>query len=98
MPLKRANVMRMIEAEFPKVPLDKIDLEAYITEEETCNEIFETVKEKLRAVQKAQDRFEQFDKERVQAEQDRADYLWEEFKDRNNITEEDIYARPKTTT
>lgn len=73
-------------------------MEAYITEAETCNEIFETVKEKLRAVQNAQDRYEQFDKERVQAEQDRADYLWEKFKDRNNITEEDIYAGPKTTT
>jgi len=98
MPLKRANVMRMIEAEFPNVPLDKLDLEAYITEEEICNEIFETIKRKLEMLQKAQDEYEQFGEERVQAEQDRAGYLWDKFKERNNITEEDIYARPTTTT
>lgn len=98
MPLKRANVRRMIEADFPNVPLDKLDLEAYITKEETCNEIYQTIKDKLEMLQKAEDRYERFDGEMVQAEQDRADYLWEKFKDRNNITEEDIYARPKTTT
>lgn len=93
MPLKAANVKRMIKAEFPNVPLDKFDLEAYITEDETCNEIYESVKDKLRAYQKAQERFEQYGQERVQFEEERAEYLWQKFKDRNNITEEDLDAR-----
>lgn len=45
-PLKRKNVREKIKADYPSVPLDKIDVEAYLTDER-FSEIWGSIEEKV---------------------------------------------------
>lgn len=97
MPLQKCNAERMlgrIKREHPEVKIDAIDVEALLDSSLTWSENKQILLRRIGDAVQTQ----KVDKKYVENEQDKYDYLWERFKERNNITEEDIYARPKTTT
>ena len=75
MPLKRKNVKSKIEANW-MINTDKIDIEAYLTEDETFNEIWCTIENIL---EKADRRtYENVTKSEVEAEIEKYEALREE--------------------
>lgn len=96
MPLQKCNAERMlgrIKRENPEVKVDSVDVEALLDSSLTWSENKQILLRRIGDVVQTQ----KVDKQYVENEEEKCDYLWEKFKDRNNITEEDIYARPKTT-
>ena len=76
--LKRLNIERRIEARYPSVPLDKLDLEAYITEDETFPEIWDSIEHQIKML--SEDQFENMTKEEIENEIEKYEVLREEKK------------------
>lgn len=71
-PLKRKNIREKIEADYPSVPMDKIDIEAHLTDE-SFSEIWESIEDKIEML--ADDNFSEMSWAEVKNEIEKYEYL-----------------------
>lgn len=81
MRLKRLNVERRINARYPDVTLDKVDVEAYLAEDECFSTIWESVEDYLERVYGSKD-LENMSESEIDALIERYEAMRQDYEDR----------------
>lgn len=85
MALKRKNVERKIDAEYPHLKKDYFDIEAYLTKDECFSTIWSSIEEELEGV--GSKNWSEMSKNEIEAEIERYEALKSDYEERHSVSQ-----------